>query len=795
MVMLFLAALPATVSAEGPWSNLGSLGNDGAITNGSVLAIAVSGNDVYVGGTFTDLGGNPAADYIARWDGTSWHSLGSRRVCSPFSCSDNGALTSDVKAIAIEGTNVYVGGGFIDAAGIAEADTLAVWNAQTQSWSAVDPSHSYPPYGGALLTTGSGGVNALAVSNGILYVGGPFRNAANIPEADALVRWDGTNWSALGGYVFQGQSDGALLCTQLLNGQPSPCRNNTRVNAIAVDGPNVYVGCTDCRDVMEHPTWDNVLVWDGGAWQGLGANSTNDNGAISEGIHVRALVLGPAGELYVGGGFTEAADIPDADYLARWFNGSWSAVGGNGVSGVIPPPANVYALTFFGSDLYAGGSFKDANGDLKGDGIIKWNGSSWVTLGDNGLGDGAMTSGCCTGSVYALAASSGDVYAGGSFFNAGGIVTADNVARWNIVPPSLTGITVTPGNTTIPAGTTQQFTATGGYNDGSSSNITGSVTWESSNQSAATINTTGLAQAVGAGLATTISATLGQISGTATLNVSAPTLVSVAVTPVNPSIPQGGTQQFTATGTYSDSSTQDVTTTASWTSGTPAVASIGLHSGLASGLARGLSVVTASLGGKSGNTTLTVGGPVPTLTYTGATAAAPGANITLSAALTSGGAALTGRTITFKLNGATLTGNTNRNGVASVKTTAPATTGQFTVQVSFAGDATFSAASISANLSVKFATRLTYTGPTRTTASAAITLSATLATTAGAAISGVPVTFTLNGATLQANTNGSGVASLGTTAPAIAGKYTISVNFAGDSAYSAASASASLTVR
>jgi hypothetical protein len=36
----------------------------------------VSGSDVYVGGVFTDAGGNPNADRIARWDGSAWQALG-----------------------------------------------------------------------------------------------------------------------------------------------------------------------------------------------------------------------------------------------------------------------------------------------------------------------------------------------------------------------------------------------------------------------------------------------------------------------------------------------------------------------------------------------------------------------------------------------------------------------------------------------------------------------------------------------------------------------------------------------
>jgi hypothetical protein len=83
------------------------------------------------------------------------------------------------------------------------------------------------------------------------------------------------------------------------------------------------------------------------------------------------------------------------------------------------------------------------------------------------------------------------------------------------------------------------------------------------------------------------------------------TLVSIAVTPVNPTINIGATQQFTATGTYSDSSTSNITSQVSWTSGTPARATIN-NAGLATGLTAGTTVISASVGVIGGSTTLTV---------------------------------------------------------------------------------------------------------------------------------------------------------------------------------------------
>src|SRR5215210_4282502 len=87
-------------------------------------------------------------------------------------------------------------------------------------------------------------------------------------------------------------------------------------------------------------------------------------------------------------------------------------------------------------------------------------------------------------------------------------------------------------------------------------------------------------------------------------------LCSIAVTPANPSIAVGANQQFSATATYSDASTTDVTATASWGSTNTGVAGIGAG-GLAHALSAGTSTISATQSGISGSTVLTVTGPGP----------------------------------------------------------------------------------------------------------------------------------------------------------------------------------------
>lgn len=102
-----------------------------------------------------------------------------------------------------------------------------------------------------------------------------------------------------------------------------------------------------------------------------------------------------------------------------------------------------------------------------------------------------------------------------------GLVLGSSVASAPVAP-SLVSIAVTPANPSIAAGSTEQFTATGTYSDSSTANITGSVTWSSSNTGEATIASGGLATGVSAGSPNIIATDpTTSIAGQTTLTVTA----------------------------------------------------------------------------------------------------------------------------------------------------------------------------------------------------------------------------------------------------------------------------------
>jgi len=157
----------------------------------------------------------------------------------------------------------------------------------------------------------------------------------------------------------------------------------------------------------------------------------------------------------------------------------------------------------------------------------------------------------------------------------------------------------------LPVGTTQQFTATGNYSNSTTQDLTGLATWGANSTpfGAATVNA-GLVSAVTNGTST-ITATYSGVHGSAT--VVSPALVSIAITPAFPSPIQGtNTEQFTATGTYTDGPTQNLTNSVTWASSATSVATIN-SSGLATGVGQGITTISAALGGVTGTMLLTDG--------------------------------------------------------------------------------------------------------------------------------------------------------------------------------------------
>ncbi len=339
------------------------------------------GPALFVSGCIAAAGGVPVSG-IARFNGSAWSAVGGGL---PGGCGNSLTVFDDGT-----GPGLYVGGPFVSAGSVV-AHGVARWRAG--GWSALPGVRNAP----------NGAVNVLAsLDVGLgesLYAGGEFGAAGSV-LATRIARWDGMNWSPLGG----GMEDSVLALAEYDDG--------TGVALYAGGEFGLAGGMPASR----------VAKWNGSTWSALGSGLS---AATPGGPVVNALASfddGSGPVLYVGGQFDHAGSVPVSGF-ARWNGSDWSAVGT-----II---GQVFALLSFddgtGPALYAGGGLT-VNGIFPGVNVARWDGVSWSPLGSGTGGTGPLG-----GRVKALAVfddgSGAALHAGGFFTTAGGL-PANRVARW-----------------------------------------------------------------------------------------------------------------------------------------------------------------------------------------------------------------------------------------------------------------------------------------------------------------------------------------------------------------------------
>ena len=252
-----------------------------------------------------------------------------------------------------------------------------------------------------------------------------------------------------------------------------------------------------------------------------------------------------------------------------------------------------------------------------------------------------------------------------------GWVVQDYLAK--IVPTvPVAAVTVTPASVSVLQGQTVQLTAT--PRDANGNPLTGRViTWQSSDNTIATVNGSGLVSGVAAGGPVTMTATSEGQSGTATVTVTVAPVAAVTVSPSAANIAITGTVQLTAT--PRDANGNPLTGRAiSWSSSNNNIATVN-GSGLVTGVTAGSVTITATSEGQSGTASITVAGaPVASVTVTPPSASVPaGQTVQLTATLKdANGNVLTGRTVTWASNNTTVA-TVNSNGLVTTKVAGSAT--------------------------------------------------------------------------------------------------------------------------
>ncbi|MBI3844287.1 MAG: hypothetical protein HY292_06560 [Planctomycetes bacterium] len=419
------------------WSDVGG-GVDAEVDSLAVFDDG-SGPALFVGGVFQHAGGLPA-QCIAKWDGQAWSPL-----------ADDFPGSAYVRAMILfddgQGPALYAGGDFLHSR-LRNLNHVARWNGS--AWSALgtgidDCCQSLSVFSFATFDDGRGPA---------LFVGGTFAFASGV-FSPCLARWNGSEWSTVGGGLTTSAPYGA--------------------NALAVfddgTGPALFAG--GLFSAAGGTPANNIAKWNGTSWSALGLGLTEDTTQN----YARSLIVfdsgsGPA--LFAAGWFRGAGDQL-VNAIARWDGSRWSKIesgtpgrspsGGGNALGIFDDGAGpaLYigsdAQTFFaplvpkrplvkwtgtswtelpsmdgdvralmafddgsGQALYVGGTFSTAGG-VPAAGIARWNGMSFSDVGGGFDGDVHSLEVFDDGTGPAL-------YAGGPFTQAGG-VSAQRIARWN----------------------------------------------------------------------------------------------------------------------------------------------------------------------------------------------------------------------------------------------------------------------------------------------------------------------------------------------------------------------------
>jgi hypothetical protein len=401
------------------------------------------GPELFVAGSLGAAGTHADVD-LAAWNGAAWRKIPA--ALQPYSTPPGNPFLQFMAVMdSGSGPELYVAGNFNAIEGVS-ARSLA--KRTPGGWVAV--GGNFLPYEDALQ------INSLSVvddgSGPALYVGHALDSIAGQP-AGVLTKWDGVQWTSVGGSLAGRVTDVAafddgsglrlFVCGQALTSSGTP-----GISSVVVRNGSTWSNVGGAQGGVV----DRLLVHDDGAGQKLFA-AGQSVGAIVGVAHWNGVNWIPVGSAPVGGNVTklEVVSLPAGPRLAAggsfaslgsatsrglalWDGATWNSVGVEGLAGMpsIGGVASCLASGDLGSGprLFVSGAFTRAD-SVSALNVASWDGSSFEALGAGGGLSSAATT---------LAAFGGSVYVGGAFNGASGS-TQPFLARWtgvawdDAVPP------------------------------------------------------------------------------------------------------------------------------------------------------------------------------------------------------------------------------------------------------------------------------------------------------------------------------------------------------------------------
>ncbi len=362
---------------DNSWQQFNETGNLG--TNNLVYSIAVIADDIYIAGSFSQIGDDMAVNRIARWNTVSkaWYRLGD---------VTNNGVNSTVKVLKEVNGNLYVGGSFtivnyggsVSAVGNKTAHYIAKWSPSENKWYCLQGLMQGSPIRKEGL---SASVNSFTIMDGELFVGGSFskRYSGTSYELRYVAKWspesmeDGEEqgtWSTLGGTTASSTGNGLSGAVNVLVASESALfAGGSFVSAYNSTGTVVVNKIAKWSQTSEgNGTWES-LEW------------TPEEGTTYIGVDGNVVALAVNGnDLYVGGDFNNigsGAPLFPTKKIAKWniMESTWTTLG-SGVGG------GVQSLLVCGNDVYVGGSFTELGDETPANNLAKWNGVEWLPLMD-----------------------------------------------------------------------------------------------------------------------------------------------------------------------------------------------------------------------------------------------------------------------------------------------------------------------------------------------------------------------------------------------------------------------------
>ncbi|MFM8794436.1 MAG: cadherin-like beta sandwich domain-containing protein, partial [Acidimicrobiales bacterium] len=360
---------------------------------------------------FADAGGVSDADYIAKWDGSSWSALGA-------DSGGDGVLDGPVYSLAKLSTKGIAVGGMFAYNDTTKANALLRWDGGQWQTDVATVSCSGNDY--YRLSSLDEVVDISASADtfwAVGRIGGGFKCSGGMPTNAFsylnVAKWDGSNLVEVS--------------------SPYSYDNYPTDVEMMADG-SVYTGLSYKCSGYSGCNWSaankNTLVrkWDSGTWSTLSWDVVAPSGSFSMGPPERMGVFDLAedgsGNLLVGGYFADAGGVSDADYIAKWDGSNWTSpgvipydnYGVTGVTDILVSGTNLYVAGVFGNrPLW---SWSSATGEFRPVGNF--------ALGSN-IGH------------QALAKSGSTVYLASRFTDLDGVSGATGVAKVSLSATSTLG--------------------------------------------------------------------------------------------------------------------------------------------------------------------------------------------------------------------------------------------------------------------------------------------------------------------------------------------------------------------